>query len=162
MTKPRVTLTYPATTAYKQWVWKELRRRDWTLQALVDEMKRVDRRTLERIPTHGKIHDNMFDSLSTATLINLLGPEDPKDPPIPSNCAFMPSLNKALGIAPPPVCDPEEQLSQLIDRFRARWSEATPRERDALVALLRKRDDDAQGVDGDRGSAGSTAQRARR
>jgi hypothetical protein len=159
MTKPRspngVTLTYPATTAYKQWVWKTIRKR-WpkpqgALQALVNELKSKARAELMAIGKH--------ETISTATLSDLLGPEDeiPRD----SNSALLPALNKVLGLAPPPVCDPTEELSQLVDRFRARWAEATPRERDALIALLARRDDES-GLDGDRDAARSASPAARR
>lgn len=134
MTKPRspngVTLTYPATTAYKQWVWKKIRER-WpkpkgAQQAFVDELKRKARAELIAV---GKL-----ETISTATISDFLGPED--ETPTPSNSALIPAFNKALGIAPPPVCEPENELSQLIDRFHARWGQLTPRERRVIIDLL--------------------------
>lgn len=125
------TLTYPATTAYKQWVWKEIRRRDKTLQWLVDEMKRVARKEL--------IESGNYETISTASLINLLGAEKGAAP-TPSNCAFMPALNKALGLAPPPLCDPTDELAQLSDRFRAKWNQLDNASRTAILALLGDRE----------------------
>lgn len=151
MAKAETALKYPALTAYKQWVWKTIRARSsaergddaGALQWLVDEMKRVARVELEEIGKH--------ETISTSALSQLLGPEG-KIPP-PSNSMLLPAINRALGIAPPPVCDPSDELSQIVDRLRARWARATVREREALKALLARGDDDEAPVDGDRTSA---------
>lgn len=135
MAKPKPTLEYPATTAYKQWVWAEIRRRKKTLQWLVDEMKKRARAELLEI---GK-----FETISNATLSMLLGPEDVVPPP--SNSALLPAINKALGIAPPPVCDPASDLAQVRDLFTARWNAASPAVKRAILELL---GDDTTGLDG--------------
>lgn len=117
-------LRYPATTAYKQWVWQELIRRDWTLQDLVDGMKRVDR-TL---------------TVSTGTLTQLLGdkpePGHPLPVPVPSNSALLPAINRVLGLQPPPICDPYNPLSQIRDAFGARWAQLDENSKRAMLALL--------------------------
>jgi hypothetical protein len=94
----------------------------------------------------------MYETISTATLSDLLGRED--EIPPPSNTKLMPAINKTLGIAPPPVCDPSDKLSQLIDRLRDRWARATPHERNIIEVVLAKGDDDETPVDRDRSSAG--------
>lgn len=119
ITPSGVTLTYPATTAYKQWVRAQLKARKWTQQKLVDEMKRIDR---------------SLTTISTATITDFLGPEE--FPPVPSNSKLLPAINRVLGIAPPPVCDPNDDMQQLVERFRARWKRATPTERAVLLAVL--------------------------
>lgn len=148
-----VTLTYPATTAYKQWVWREIRKR-WpkgAQQAFVDELKHRARKELAAI---GK-----FETISTATISDFLGREGAT--PTPSNSALLPAFNKVLGLAPPPVCDPTDTMTQLVERFRRRWERATPRERAILLAAIG--DDDEPG-DVDRDSAGPSeaSSRARR
>jgi hypothetical protein len=145
-----VTLTYPATTAYKQWVWKKIRSGGDSLQWLVDEMKRLAKPELVKL-TDAKGR-TMYETISTATLSDLLGRED--EIPPPSNTKLMPAINKTLGIAPPPVCDPSDKLSQLIDRLRDRWARATPHERNIIEVVLAKGDDDETPVDRDRSSAG--------
>lgn len=135
-----VTLTYPATTAYKQWVWKKIRERGWTLQILADEIKRADR----SLPT----------TISTATLSDLLGPEDAAA--APSNTRLLPAINKVFGIAPPPVCDPTDEMQQLVEKFRRAWQQATPNER-ALVTAFLGGTDDARPVDRDRPGTGEVA-----
>jgi hypothetical protein len=155
MAKPRatssVTLTYPATTAYKQWVWKRIRER-WpkgALQAFVDELKRKARAELIEL---GKL-----ETISTATISDFLGPEGSVPPP--TNSALLPAFNKVLGIEPPPVCDPSDEMQQLVERFKRAWSRATPRERSVLLAALGSEDDQGP-VDGDRPGAGRGALRS--
>jgi hypothetical protein len=154
-------LKYPASTAYKQWVWKEIRRRAdaergrgaGALQWLVDEMKRRARHELLEI---GKL-----ETISTATLSQLLGPED--EVPPPSSSVLLPAINKALGIDPPPVCDPDDEMQQLVERFKRAWARATPRERNVLLAALGPANDEG-GMDGSRagdGDASGAASRAR-
>lgn len=114
-----VTLTYPATTAYKQWVRAQMKSRGWTQQRLVDEMKRADR---------------SLTTISTATITDFLGPEETV--PVPTNSKLLPAINKVLGLAPPPVCDPSDELAQLVDKFRSRWARMTPRDRRLMLELL--------------------------
>lgn len=121
------TLSYPATATYKEWVWAQLKKREWSLGDLASAMKRASRTI----------------SVTTSALSQFLGPED--GPHVPSNTSLMPAMNKALGIAPPPVCDPTETLAQLHDRLAARWKILTPRERDLILRLLA--DDDEEIVD---------------
>ncbi len=59
-----------------------------------------------------------------------------KRPPTRSNTTFMTELNKAIDIAPPPRCDPDDALAQLHDRIAARWWKLTPRERAAVLAMF--------------------------
>ncbi len=59
-----------------------------------------------------------------------------KNPAGPSNTTLMPMINEVFKIAPPPVCDPSDEMSQLRDRLAARWSEMTEHEQKALTALL--------------------------
>lgn len=130
--------SYPATPAYKQWVWNQIRKRDWTQQDLVDAIKKADRAQTGGVLTA---------TISTGWLTQFLGPEDaPRR--FFSNTEMMPAMNKALGIAQPPICDPSDELAVLVDRFRERWKRATPRERAILVAALGD-DDDEIPVDSD-------------
>lgn len=108
---------YHATVAYKLWARGALKARKWTLARFADEIERAGR-----------------DSISTAGLSEFLGTEE--RPPEPSNTKLMPAMNRALGIAPPPLCDPGNELEQLRDRLAARWALLTVRERRALLALL--------------------------
>ncbi len=112
-------LSYPATTAYKQWIWRHLREIGWVLQDLVDAMKKADK---------------SLGTLTTSTLSQLLGTEG--EVPEPSNTTLLPALNKALKLAPPPVCVPEDELAQIRDRFSARWNKLTAREQKVLLELL--------------------------
>lgn len=102
---------FPATPAYKQWVWKEIRRRGWKLQGLVDAMKRADRSISGGALTR---------KISTSTLVDLLGGEDAERRYL-SNSSLIPCVNKALDLAPPSVTDPESPLGQLKDRIDALW-----------------------------------------
>lgn len=117
---------FPATAAYKQWVWEEIRRRGWTQQRLVDEMKKAD-----RSQTGGRLTAKS----STAWLTGFLGGED-----VPrryaTNTELMPALNKALGIAPPSICDPSTPLAQLKDRIDALWRSLNAAEREQLLRAL--------------------------
>lgn len=127
---------YYANVAYKQWVWKEIRKRSGVargdgagaLQWLVDEMKRRARQELIEI---GKL-----DSLQTGTLSMFLGKEDRVLPP--SNTTLMPAINKALGIAPPPICDPTDELAQIRDRFTDRWRKMPANVQRSILELLGK------------------------
>lgn len=118
--------SFPATPAYKQWVWKEIRRRDWGTQDFVDEVKRADRSL-----TGGKLSR----TLSTSWLSQLLGPEDaPRR--FSSNTEHMPAINKALGIAQPSICDPESPLAQLKDRLDHLWRTMNAFERERFMRSM--------------------------
>jgi hypothetical protein len=127
---------YFATVSYKQWVWKEIRKRSGVargdgagaLQWLVDEMKRRASRELIEI---GKL-----ESLQTGTLSMFLGKEEKVLPP--SNTTLMPAINKALRIAPPPICDPTDDLAQVRDLFADRWRKMEPGVQRAILELLGK------------------------
>ena len=137
------TLSYPASTAYKQWVWKEIRRKGWVLQTVVDEMKRRGRAELAAIPSNkGR---TMLDTLSTSTLINLLGPEG--GTPEPSMCSFMVVLNRVLDKPPPPIFDPSDEMALLVERFKRAYARATPKER-AMFETMLGPNDDPGGMDG--------------
>lgn len=114
---------FPATPAYKQWVWEEMRRRKWTQQRLVDEMKKAD-----RAQTDGRLTAKS----STGWLTQFLGAED-AERRYASNTELMPALNKALGIAPPSICQPDSPLAQLKDRIDHLWRTMTPVERERFL-----------------------------
>jgi hypothetical protein len=140
MAKPKrppgdVVPSYPATPAYKQWVWNEIRRRKWTQQRLVDEMKRAD------LALSGGV---LTKTITTGWLTQFLGAEHAIRR-YATNTEHIPAINKALGIAPPPVCDPSSPLSQLKDRLDAAWRglDAEGRERflkgmEGLLGLIRE------------------------
>jgi hypothetical protein len=109
---------FHATVAYKQWVKKELGKRGWSYQRVIDEMKRFDRAF----------------TLSTAGFKLFLKNEHGEI--VPSNVAFMPLLNAALEIAPPNICDPTSPHSQLRDKFDATWAKLTPREQAGILGLF--------------------------
>lgn len=133
MSKPKPasehkTPSYPATPAYKQWVWNQLRKQKWTLDRLVDETKKAD-----RAQSGGAITA----TTSSSTLSQFLGAKDAAESErLASNTELMPALNKALGIAPPPVCDPSSPLSQLKDRLDHLWRTATPDERERFLRAI--------------------------
>jgi hypothetical protein len=124
------TPTYPVSPAYKQWLWEEIRRRKWTLQILVDEMKRAD-----RSQTKGALTEK----LSTSTMIQFLGPEKSRKR-YWSNSELMPAINKATGLAQPPICDPSSPVAQLKDRLDETWrsmsNEARGRFLKAIESIL--------------------------
>lgn len=117
---------YYATPRYVQWVRDQLKSKanpnGYTLASLAAAMKRVD--------PNG--------AASSGGLSQFLGPTG--SPPVGSNTTMMPTLNKVLKVAPPPLCDPSDPLAQLRDRFLARWSRLTERERKLIAAMLE--DDD--------------------
>lgn len=83
--------------------------------------------------------------------INLfLGKQD--RPPIASNCRFMTEMNKVLGFAPPPRCDPASEISQLQDRIADVWWQLTPTERDIVLRIFTRDDGESSGVPGQSGS----------
>lgn len=109
---------YHATVAYKAWVRRELERRTWTLAEFAARIMRADRTA--RITSAGL--SQFFGTL--------------KMPAGPSNTPLMPAMNKVLGIPPPPVCDPTDEIAQLRDRLAERWRKLNARERKSLLALL--------------------------
>lgn len=109
---------FHATVAYKQWVLLELERRGWKYPRLIEEMKKFDRTF----------------SISTSGLSQAIRKQDGTI--TPSNIAFMPLLNAALGIAPPNVCDPTSPHSQLRDKFDATWARLTKREQLMILAAF--------------------------
>jgi len=118
---------YFATTKYKLWVWARLRERfhngkPWSLDRLAIELKRIDRNA----------------PATSASLSQFLGPEG--ETPAGSNTSLMPAINKLFGIAPPPICDPLDPLSQLRDRLAARWAKLSDREQKMLETLLSEDD----------------------
>lgn len=117
---------FPATPAYKQWVWEEIRRRGWTQQRLVDEMKKAD-----RSQTGGRLTAKS----STAWLTGFLGGEH-DETRYWSNTELLPALNKALGIAPPSISDPKSPLSQLKDRLDALWRSMDAAERERFLKSM--------------------------
>jgi hypothetical protein len=120
--------SFPATPAYKQWVWEEIRRRKWTQQKLIDEMKKADRSL-----TKGALTE----TITTGWLTQFLGPED-AERRYHTNSELLPAINKALEIAPPPVCDPSSQLAQVRDLFVSVWGKLTPLEQQMILMMLRK------------------------
>jgi hypothetical protein len=123
--------TFPASPAYKQWVWNEIRRRKWTQQRFVDEMKKADRTQTGGVLTAKS---------STAWLTGFLGAED-AERRYWSNTELMPAMNKALGISPPPMCDPSDELAQIRDRFTSRWRKMTAKEQRILNDLIGRDDE---------------------
>jgi hypothetical protein len=131
MAKPKrgledIVPSFPATPAYKQWVWEEIRRRKWTQQRFVDEMKRADRILSGGILTK---------TSSTGWLTQFLGAEDAARR-FHTNTELMPAMNRALGIAQPSVCDPASPLSQLKDRLDHLWRVMTPAERERFLRSM--------------------------
>lgn len=108
---------YHATAAYKKWV-----------RAMLDE-KGI---SFAKLAAAIKRHDPTL-TASSASVSLFLGRED--EEPLPSNTSWMPAINKFLGAAPPPICDPSSEFDQLVDRLRARWQQMTPRERKMLLAF---------------------------
>lgn len=108
---------YYATTAYKQWVRKAYKAQGLTLDSLAQAIKRID----PTLPA------------SSGGLAQFFRRED--ETPEPSNTALMPAINQVLGIAPPPVCRPDDEYVQLVDRLLARLEAMTPQERDMLRLL---------------------------
>lgn len=103
-----------ATTAYKQWARARMKELGLTLASLASAIKRID----PGLPA------------SSGGLSQFFGTED--EIPEPSNTALMPALNQILGIAPPPVCQPDDEVEQILDLLRVRFSSMSPQERDML------------------------------
>jgi hypothetical protein len=109
---------YHATVAYKQWLRVAYKKKYGSLDALADAMQRVDRTI----------------SATSGGLSQLLGRAD--EPEVPSNTHLMPAINKAMGIAPPTICDPEDPLSQLKDRIDSLWRAMTKDERERFLKAM--------------------------
>lgn len=123
--------SFPATAAYKQWVWREIRRRGWTQQRLVDEIKKADRAQTGGALTAKWVGTNT----GTSWLTGFLGPED-SSRRFDSNTELMPAINKALGIAPPSMCDPTSPLGQLKDRLDHLWRTMNAEERERFLRAM--------------------------
>jgi hypothetical protein len=108
--------SFHATATYKTWVRAEVKRRGWTEEEFARRITRAGSKV-----SSGGIHQ-------------FLGNED--EEPRASNTALMPAINKALGIAPPPLCDPTDALSQIRDRFMALWPTLSKREQNIILAAL--------------------------
>lgn len=117
---------FHATAAYKQWVWDELGRKRWTQQQLVDEMKRAD-----RSQSGGRVTAKT----ETGTLAMFLGARSAKAR-VATNTDLMPSINKALGIAPPSVCNPNSALAQIKDHLDDMWNSMDDAQRLELVKTM--------------------------
>lgn len=109
--------SFYASATYKQWVRDRLAAKKITFEQLRSRMKRQGV------------------SVTTSAISQFLGNLD--EPPVGSNTALMPAINRALGIAPPPICDPTDELSQLRDMIAARWAKMLPHERRMLLELAR-------------------------
>lgn len=114
-------LSYPATTAYKQWVYAELKRREWTFDEFAKRIKRAGAPSA----TSSAISQFFFGRQ-----------KDESKPMAPSNTTLMPFMNKVLGIAPPPVCDPTDELAQLRDRVTSRFAKLSPREQRLVLSIF--------------------------
>lgn len=108
---------FHATTAYKQWARKRMKVLGLTLESLAAAIKRVD----ASLPA------------TSGGLSQFFGSEG--ETPEPSNTALMPALNQVFGIAPPPVCRPDDDLMQIFDALAARFDVMTPTERDLLRTM---------------------------
>lgn len=109
---------YHATVSYKLWARRLIANRKpkkWTLAELAEKVTR-----------------NGF-PVTDAALSQFLGRAD--EAPTPSNCAFMPGLNKALGAAPPRHCEPDNPVAQLLDALAARWNVMSPDMRRTWFAI---------------------------
>lgn len=87
---------------------------EWTLDRFVEEIRR-------------------YGPATSGGVSQFLGPAD--DAPVASNTTMMPAINRALGIAPPPLCRPDSEVTQLQDRLAAIWNELEPNQRKAWLAL---------------------------
>lgn len=108
---------FHATVEYKKWV-----------RAMLDE-KGI---SFAKLAAAIKRHDPSL-TASSASVSLFLGREG--EEPRPSNTSWMPAINKFLGAAPPPVCDPSDEFEQLVDRLRSRWKKMNARERRMLLAM---------------------------
>ena len=105
---------FHATVAYKQWARLRMKELGLTLESLAQALKRID----STLPA------------SSGGLSQFFGKEDAT--PEPSNTALLPAFNQIFGIPPPPVCQPDDEISQLLDALRARFETMSQAERDLL------------------------------
>lgn len=124
-TKPKITPVYYASVRYKTWVREQLKEQGISLAALAAGILR-----------HQKV------KVSTSALSQFLGHLTGDVAPA-SNTELMPGINRTLGAAPPPICDPTDEIAQLRDRLAARWATMDKGKRAALLALVGDPDDDA-------------------
>jgi hypothetical protein len=121
--KPTIAPVFHASVRYKTWVREQLKAQGVSLAALAAGILRHQ---------HAKV--------STSALSQFLGPLEGEVAPA-SNTEFMLGINRTLGAAPPPICDPTDELAQARDRMAARWSTLDKKAKTALLALIA--DDDA-------------------
>jgi hypothetical protein len=114
--------TYHATVSYKRWLRSEIKRRGWTQEEFAERIARASPGT----------------TVTTAGISQLLGRED--EEPKPSNTTLMPAINRALGVAPPPLCDPTDEMTQIRDMFVATWPRLSDRDRRLLATILEQND----------------------
>ena len=107
-----------ATPSYKLWMRARMSALGMTLDELARRMRRVD-------PSI---------TVTTSALSQFRGRLD--EEPEPSNTELMPAINKVLGAAPPPICDPTSDAKQIQDRIAARWARMSQRDRDLILRML--------------------------
>lgn len=117
---------YYASADYKRWVRAKMAGR-------FDNGRTI---TFEQLKARMKRHGV---SVSTSAISQFLGHLD--EEPVGSNTSLMPAMNKALGIAAPPLCDPADPLAQIKDRIAERWKQMTERDRRLLLELVRGDDE---------------------
>lgn len=110
-----------ATENYKRWVreWLETRKPKMSIAELARRVKQLDADA----------------NASGPGLQQFFGSKD--NPASASNTTLMPLINRVVGIAPPPVCDPTNFASQIRDAVTARWNQMSETEQDAMLALLK-------------------------
>jgi hypothetical protein len=117
--KPEITPVFYASVRYKTWVREQLKKQGISLAALAAGILRYQRV-----------------KVSTSALSQFLGHLTGDVAPA-SNTELMPGINRTLGAAPPPVCDPTNEIAQLRDRLAARWATLDQDRKDAIMALVR-------------------------
>lgn len=70
-------------------------------------------------------------------ITQLLGPED-GNVAAPSNTEHMPAINKVVGFAPPPICDPDDPLAEIKALLDAARDSLSPNTLEAIKMLLRR------------------------
>lgn len=123
--KPTIEPIFFASVRYKLWVREQLATKKISLAALKAGIERHQRGA----------------SVSTSALSQFLGRKD--EAPTASNTELMPGINRTLDAAPPPICDPTDELAQVRDRMAARWATMDKNTKAALLALIAPQDDDA-------------------
>lgn len=109
---------YHATVAYKQWLRVAYKKKFGSLDALAAAMEHADKTI----------------SATSGGLSQFLGPAD--EPEVPSNTHLMPAINKAMGIAPPTIYDPEDPLLQLKSRIDSLWRSMSKDERERFLKAM--------------------------